>query len=314
MVEIADLRGCASSGEFYGGRAGRKVGILIDGEPWMAKFPRTTRDLMGKHLPSYTSSPLAEYLGSHIYTLAGVPAHETMLGFFEGKIVCACKDFTWPDKRLVEFRELRNAVPDESEGFSGIPSDGEGVFLSDVLASIELVDVLREAPGVIERFWDMFVIDALIKNPDRNNGNWGLLRGADGSFGLAPVYDNGSSLFSKRSASFAEERLGDAEALEQDAFGTNVSCYRLADPEDARGRAIHPFEYMMTTVNPDLAAAVVRCVERLDMDEVDALVDSVPEEAYGTVIMTPGVRASHKALLRKRYDEGLLPAYRLVCS
>ena len=29
MVEIADLRDCAPSGLFYGGRAGQKEGILI---------------------------------------------------------------------------------------------------------------------------------------------------------------------------------------------------------------------------------------------------------------------------------------------
>ena len=91
MVEIADLRDCAPSGLFYGGRAGQKEGILIDGEPWIAKYPRTTRDLMGKHLPSYTSSPVSEYLGSHIYELLGIPVHETMLGYRAGKIVCACR-------------------------------------------------------------------------------------------------------------------------------------------------------------------------------------------------------------------------------
>ena len=45
MAEIADLRDCALSGLFYGGRAGQKEGILINGEPWIAKYPRTTRDL-----------------------------------------------------------------------------------------------------------------------------------------------------------------------------------------------------------------------------------------------------------------------------
>lgn len=88
MVEIADLRDCAPSGLFYGGRAGQKEGILIEGEPWIAKYPRTTRDLMGKHLPSYTSSPVSEYLGSHIYRAfghsrardnAGIPCREDRL-------------------------------------------------------------------------------------------------------------------------------------------------------------------------------------------------------------------------------------------
>ena len=84
MIEIADLRDCAPSGLFYGGRAGQKEGILINGEPWIAKYPRTTRDLVGKHLPSYTSSPVSEYLGSHIYGLLGIPVHETTLGYRAG--------------------------------------------------------------------------------------------------------------------------------------------------------------------------------------------------------------------------------------
>lgn len=305
---IVDLRDCAESNRFYGGRAGRKVGIVIDGEPWIAKFPRTTKDLKGKHLPSYTSSPVSEYIGSHIYASLGIPAHETMLGYFQGKIVCACKDFCYPDKELYEFRELKNSTPDDSTGFSGTPSDGEAIFLSDVLASIEIVGVLRSTPGVLDRFWDMFVVDAFIKNPDRNNGNWGLLKTKGGGFELAPVYDCGSGLFSKRSASFARERLGDPRLIEQDAFGTNVSCYRLATEDDPRGKAIHPFDYMMKSDNHDLAAAIIRFANRIDMDAIGAIVDSVPEEAFGTIIMDEGARESHKVLLRTRYEEGILPA------
>lgn len=212
MVEIADLRDCAPSGLFYGGRAGQKEGILIEGEPWIAKYPRTTRDLMGKHLPSYTSSPVSEYLGSHIYELLGIPVHETMLGYRAGKIVCACRDFTFPNARLFEFKEIKNALSDDDAGFSSAPSDGEVILLGDVLAAIETSDLLRRVPGVRERFWDMFVADAFIKNPDRNNGNWGVLMTAPMTYELAPVYDMGSSLFSKRSPSVAAHRLGDEEA------------------------------------------------------------------------------------------------------
>ena len=280
MVEIADLRDCAPSGLFYGGRAGQKEGILIEGEPWIAKYPRTTRDLMGKHLPSYTSSPVSEYLGSHIYELLGIPVHETMLGYRAGKIVCACRDFTFPNARLFEFKEIKNALSDDDAGFSSAPSDGEVILLGDVLAAIETSDLLRRVPGVRERFWDMFVADAFIKNPDRNNGNWGVLMTAPMTYELAPVYDMGSSLFSKRSPSVAAHRLGDEEAEREDAFGTNVSCYRLPAGEGG-SVAIHPFEYMAKTSNPDLTAAIKRFAAAVDMSAIDALIDSVPEEAYG---------------------------------
>ena len=99
--------------------------------------------------------------------------------------------------------------------------------------------------------------------------------------------------------------------LPTDAFGTNVSCYRLPS-EDGRGRAIHPFDYLASTRNPDLDAALVRFVEAVDIEAVCALIDSVPAEAFGRVLMTEGVRSSHKLLLRRRLEDGFLPVYRRI--
>lgn len=306
MAAILDLRECPKSGLFYGGRAGQKEGILIDGEPWIAKYPRTTRDLKGKHLPSYTSSPISEYIGSHIYASLGIPAQVTELGYRGGKIVCACKDFTYPNMRLFEFKEIKNALSDEDEGFSVAPSDGESVYLNDVLIAIETSDLLRTISGVKERFWDMFVADAFLKNPDRNNGNWGVLMTTPLQYELAPVYNLGSSLFSKRSASLTEKRLEVMDSVEQDAFGTNVSCYKLALPEGG-SEAIHPFAYMKSTYNPDLAAAIKRFAEAVDFNEVDRIIDEIPNEAFGIVLMTDAVKRSHKELLRYRFEKGIVP-------
>lgn len=306
MATILDLRECPKSGLFYGGRAGQKEGILIDGEPWIAKYPRTTRDLKGKHLPSYTSSPVSEYIGSHVYVSLNIPAQVTELGYRGGKIVCACKDFTYPGMRLFEFKEIKNALSDEDEGFSVAPSDGESVYLNDVLAAIETSDLLKDIPGVKERFWDMFVVDAFLKNPDRNNGNWGVLMTAPLQYELAPVYDLGSSLFSKRSASLAEKRLELTNNVEQDAFGTNISCYKLALPEGG-SEAIHPFSYMKSTYNPDLSAAIKRFAEAVDFNEIDRIIDEIPNEAFGVVLMTDAVKRSHKELLRYRFEKGIVP-------
>ena len=308
MLDIVNLQDCPLSYRFYGGRAGQKIGILVDGEPWMAKYPRSGRDLLGKHVPSYTSSPVAEWLGSHIYDSAGIPAHETMLAWHGGKVVCACRDFCVDGVQLVEFNRLKNTLSDDEEDFVGSPSDGEVIFLQDVLSAISLVEPLRTTPGVLERFWDMFVMDAFIKNPDRNNGNWGLLLGGGLPPRLAPVYDNGSSLFSKRSASLTATRLGNHGQEREDAFGTNVSCYRLYDENNPRGRAIKPFDYLLSSRNADVAAAVLRAERSIDLDVVEALIDQVPEEAYGRVLMTDEQRTSHKTLLRMRYEQGIVPA------
>lgn len=310
MLMIPDLNSYERNKLLYGGRAGQKYGITINGEEWIVKFPRTTRDLAGKRLPSYTSSPVSEYLGAHIYQSLGIPAHETFLGYREGKIVCACKDFAWPGKRLQTFQDIKNALSDDVQGFDSAPSDGSVIMLGDVLSAIDLAPAFHNVKGVKERFWDMFVVDAFIKNPDRNNGNWGLLLDlATMQTELAPVYDLGSSLFAKRSASLAIERSTNETAVDQDAFGTNVSCYRLPD-EQGESRAIHPFDYMAKLANPDLNAAIVRFCEAVDMHVIDALIDGVPEEAYGRIVLSEGVKQTHKTLLRTRLEEGLMPLYR----
>lgn len=139
---ILDLRECPKNGLFYGGRAGQKEGIPIEGEPWTAKYPRTTGDLKGRRPPSYASSPVSERIGSRVHASLGIPAQVTELGYRSGKIMCACKDFTFPDARLFEFDEIKNSLSDEDEGFSSAPSDGEGVYLSDVLAAIEVSELL----------------------------------------------------------------------------------------------------------------------------------------------------------------------------
>lgn len=46
----------------------------------------------------------------------------------------------------------------------------------------------------IDRFWDMFIVDALIGNFDRHGGNWGFIK-RNNQYRIAPVYDNGSSLY-----------------------------------------------------------------------------------------------------------------------
>lgn len=88
----------------YGGKSGFKYGVIIDGERWMIKFPG--RDKKNNHIPSYTTSSLCEYMGSHIYELLGIPVHETRLGVRNGKIVVACKDFDL-NHELVDYEKSK---------------------------------------------------------------------------------------------------------------------------------------------------------------------------------------------------------------
>ncbi len=57
---------------------------------------------------------------------------------------------------------------------------------------------MKSIKGLSARFWDQVIIDGLLGNNDRNNGNWGIIVGPK-SLRIAPVFDNGASFYPKKS-------------------------------------------------------------------------------------------------------------------
>ena len=295
---------------FYGGNAGQKYGILIDGEKWIVKFPESTRSFPGRdkpnvHLPSYTLSPESEYIGSHIYELLGIPVHQTMLGFRDDKIVVACKDFTTPTSKLIEFKAIKNTI-NEDNFVSHIESNhsGGGGCINDVLYTIENAPLLKGSQIVKERFWDMFVVDAFIKNNDRNNGNWGILQSIDGSYKLAPVYDNGNCLFNKRNDSVAERRIENENLIKEDVIGTNVSFYK-----DIKGHSLKPMKMIQKMEIQDLNDAVIRITEKINISDIQYLINDIPESAFGKTVITANQKQLYYEALTYAYENVLLPTY-----
>ena len=310
-----------SRGVYYGGDAGAKDAVLYNGDAWMLKYPKNTRDLEDPQV-SCTTSPLSEYLGSCIYALAGIPVHETLLGVRNNRVVVACKDFTRvrnagqtqgfgrlaPDRLLVPFHDLKNSfMSSDLESYSGTGSE---TLLDEVLATIHGLDILQSIPGVLTRFWDMFVVDAFIGNNDRNNGNWGILIDtANGEASLAPVFDNGDAFFNKRSLAQMAKRLEDERSLREDALHTTLSAYKYTGL-DKEGHRINPFDYISQGENPDCLAAVLRFVETLDFSAVEDMLRHIPE-AFGNLAVMPEVQKEfYLALMRIRLNEGFLPMVR----
>jgi hypothetical protein len=287
-------------GHGYRGNAGRKLPYLHEGGLWMVKFPGSTKNMAGAHLPSYTSSPISEYIGSHIYGALGIDVHETVLGRCAGKIVVGCRDFT-EHAALLEYSQIKNTVDDEFiSGSYGSSAAGERLGdVVRVIGACEEFEGIRDA--VLGRFWDMFVVDAFIHNNDRNNGNWGLLV-SGGCVALAPVYDNGNAFFNKRGADLFRKRLDEERLLREDALSGRSF---FLDDADER---IDPFAYLSETDDEDCIAALLRFAERLDLDEIFALVDEVPNKAFGLDVIHEEQRAFYKGLLQETYREGLLPA------
>ena len=68
--------------------------------------------------------------------------------------------------------------------------------------------------------------------------------------------------------------------------------------------AIHPFDYLRRSQDPEVGAAKRRFLDAVDMDAIDALLDSVPAEAFGCAVLPPERREAHKRLLRYRLENG----------
>ena len=104
---IIDLEHCPLNERHgtYRGKNCFKEGITIDGEYWLVKYPKTHTDGEQEFC---NTSPLSEYIGSHIYKILGIEAQETALGIRHGKLVVACKDFCKKEGALREFRTLKN--------------------------------------------------------------------------------------------------------------------------------------------------------------------------------------------------------------
>ena len=87
--------------------------------------------------------------------------------------------------------------------------NGYGTELTDILSVIDLQTAV-DVKILSDRFWDMFVVDALIGNCNRHNGDWGFLYdSATDKMTLAPVFDCGSCLFPQLDEEAIHEMLLD---------------------------------------------------------------------------------------------------------
>lgn len=261
MIDFTDL---PTRKKAYAGANGSKIAALYEGEQYMLKFPASPK--RNKEM-SYMNSCISEYLGSHIFEIAGIPVQKTLLGIYringKEKIVVACKDFTSHDTVIQDFASLKNTLIDSGH-------DGYGTELSEILEAIRDQDAVD--PELLkEHFWDMFIVDALIGNWDRHNGNWGFLYNSrTDDITIAPVYDCGSSLYPQADEGIMKMTLENRAEMDFRIFEIPLSGIRL------NGEKIRYFDFLSSLQNADCNAALKRIVPRLDMNRILALIDDTP--------------------------------------
>lgn len=319
MAEIENLNEYANNPilAHYGGNAGQKSCYIIDGKPWMIKFPERTDRFTGQHLVPYNTSPISEYIGSRIYASLGIDVHEVRLGARETvsadgkastKIVAMCRDFA-TDAPIVCYGDVKSSSSGELYPNSSNGSNPKGEPLTDVLTTIDHADLFEMAgrDRVLERFWDMFVTDAFIRNSDRNNGNWGLQITSWGSVLISPVFDNGNCLYNKLNQSGAS-----IKATDEDQIAADVKSV-FSFFTDSTGSRIRSYGLIESGEHKGLTDALCRFMERADMDAIRDIVSGVPETYEDTPVLPAEIRELIVKTLERAYTAELEPAWRSLC-
>lgn len=261
MIDFTDM---PTRKKAYAGANGGKIAIVYEGEQYMLKFPPHPK--RNKEM-SYTNSCISEYLGSHIFEVVGIPVQETILGTYQvngkEKVVVACKDFTSHDTVIQDFASLKNTLIDSGHS-------GYGTELSEIQEAIDEQTAVN--PSELKmRFWDMFIVDALIGNWDRHNGNWGFLYNSrTDEISIAPVYDCGSCLYPQADEGVMKMTLEDSAEMDFRVFEIPLSGIR----QD--GEKIRYFDFISSLKNRDCNAALKRIVPKIDMNRINTLIDETP--------------------------------------
>lgn len=266
----------------------RKKTLLINGEKYLLKFPDPVRNK--KHVLSYINNAVSEYLGCRIYESIGIPVQETILGVYrekngKTKIACACKDFCHNEFELYEVKAL-SLADTESE------KDAKG----DIFDTLSVIRGLPIGEELEKHFWNMFVVDSLICNTDRHEGNWGvLIQNESNDMSIAPVYDCGSSL----APLLADEELSFDVAKNYAVNSRSASVLE--------GRRICFSQYILSMKNPALNEAVLRIFPQIDRKAIEEIIESID-------CISEKRKTFYKDLIRITLERTLKPVYQAVSS
>ena len=260
---------------FYSG-AERKNQITINGNRYIIKYQKNSEiGLIYNHV--------SEYLGSHIFELLGIPVQDTQLGTYAGENVVIVRNFCEEGEVLVHFNDIGESSLEEDKELFQYSYD-------DIQKMLEENRKLTRVQETIERFWDMFIVDALNGNFDRHGGNWGFIK-KDNKYSMAPVYDNRSSMYPRINT---DERileiLNNQEEIDRRIYQFPTSHIKL------NGRKSSYYEVINSLQFEECNKALKKIVPKIDFDKIDKLIDSI--EGISDIR-----KKFYKTMYRYRYEK-----------
>ena len=257
----------------------KKKTLIYDNKKYLVKFPDPVRE-KNKNI-SYINNAFSEYVGSNIFKICGFKTQNTILGKYiyngKEKIVCACEDFTNEDIVLYEFENL---------ALSTNPDKKIETELNDIMDVIEENKMIN-ANKTKEIFWNMFIIDSLIGNTDRHNGNWGfILNKKNGQVEFAPIYDCGSCL----NPMIEDKEIENINETELKNLAIN--CYSCIKED---GKKINYMTFIKQMKNIDCNDAIKRIFKNIDINQINKFIDEIEN-------ISQVRKEFYKSILKYRYE------------
>ena len=138
-----------------------------------------------------------------------------------------------------------------------------------------------------QKFWDMFVIDSLIGNTDRHNGNWGfLLNKTTRKAEFSPIYDCGSCL----NPMLEEQEIEGFNEVE--LKNLVVNCYSCIKED---GKKINYMSFIKQKKNEECNNAIKRLFANINIDEIKKFINNIE-------CMSDVRKEFYKDIIGQRYE------------
>ena len=305
-MRMIDFTDCDPDLAAHYGGSDAKRGIIYQGKRYMLKVSDRIPDAKRNDWnSSYTNSSFSEYIGCHVmesvgiqtqHTLLGTVSQESSSGYWKVYPVVACENFIPEDCELVEFKVIQAALTYERP--SKIPK------LSDIYAIMKGEnEYFSQSFGnvALSRYWDVFIVDALLGNFDRHAYNWGyLVNKSTREISLAPVYDCGSCLYPQLTDDVLPKIL-----TSPDEISIRIEKFPTAALLLENGEKASYMGYIASLENQDCTDALLRIVPRIDINKIGEIIDGIDS-------LSDIRKTFYKTILSERFERILLPPYRKV--
>ena len=266
----------------YKGSEKKKTVILDDGNKYMLKFTNPTRNQKTREKISYINNSVSEYIGCNIAKIIGLSAQDTIIGLYnignKNKIACACRDLCRGDERLYEAETIE---------LGSLDFEFNITFDAAEKAFERIKDVSDK--DLRSFYYKQFILDALICNKDRHNGNWGIISD-NVNTRISPIYDCGSSLF---------PLLTDEDISTINLQNLVLSSYSAI--RDNEGNKINYHSFINSGINQNVNEALKEIICHINLNKINSFIETIP-------YISANRKEFYKETVNLAYTKTLLPA------